>query len=93
MDWSALELVVFGDDGEARVLVCLPTDNVLHPLRVTRSGAGFVLSNNPLRGRVTWTVRRRESSRLPAPIAQGASAPTMAEPDRRWEYPVRPEQY
>jgi alpha-D-xyloside xylohydrolase len=59
MDWSALELVVFGDGPEARGLVCLPADNVLHPLRATRSGAGFVLSNNPLRGRVTWTVRRR----------------------------------
>jgi len=58
MDWSALELVVFGDEPTARGLVCLPADNVLHPVNVTSKGGGLALAADPLAGRVKWTLRR-----------------------------------
>jgi alpha-D-xyloside xylohydrolase len=54
MDWSALELVVFGDEPVARALVCLPADGVLHPLNVK----GAALASDPFGGKVRWTVRR-----------------------------------
>ena len=57
MDWSALELVVFGEAAEARGLVCLPADGVLHPLTVARRGGTLALAGDPLAGRVKWTVR------------------------------------
>jgi alpha-D-xyloside xylohydrolase len=59
LDWSRLELVVFGGGtGEVQGLVSLPADNVLHRLSLTRRGDGFALASDPLAGRVAWTVRR-----------------------------------
>ena len=58
MDWSQLELVTFAaKETTATGLVCLPTDNQQHELSVTRDGANFKLANDPLNGRVRWTVR------------------------------------
>ncbi len=57
MDWSALELVVFGEAAEAHGLVCLPADGVLHPVTVARRGGTLALAGDPLAGRVKWTVR------------------------------------
>jgi alpha-D-xyloside xylohydrolase len=57
MDWSALELVVFGEAAEAHGLVCLPADGVLHPVTVARRGRTLALAGDPLAGRVKWTVR------------------------------------
>jgi alpha-D-xyloside xylohydrolase len=64
MDWSALELVTFGDDAvEAHGLVCLPSDNVVHEVVVAReSGGAFALESNPLEGRTTLIVRARDAA-------------------------------
>jgi alpha-D-xyloside xylohydrolase len=59
MDWSKLDLVVFAKDDApaAKGLVCLPTDNVLRELSLTKTGDTFKLANDPLAGKVTWTVK------------------------------------
>ena len=58
MDWSRIELVVHGTESStAEGLFCLPEDGTLHHLRLEREGDGFVLSEDPLEGRVEWNVR------------------------------------
>jgi alpha-D-xyloside xylohydrolase len=58
MDWSRLELVVFGGQAaRAHALVSLPSDNVLHRLALARRGRDFVLESDPLAGRVRWETR------------------------------------
>jgi alpha-D-xyloside xylohydrolase len=58
MDWSQLDLVVFARDAQtAKGLVYLPTDNVLRELSLTKTGDTFKLADDPLAGKVTWTVK------------------------------------
>jgi alpha-D-xyloside xylohydrolase len=58
MDWSEIELTVYATESStAEGLFCLPEDGALHALRLEREGDGFVLSEDPLQGRVEWTVR------------------------------------
>ena len=58
MDWSKLELVAFSKtQPEAKGLVCLPSDNQLHEITLSKKGEGFKLDNDPLAGKVAWTVR------------------------------------
>ena len=58
MDWSKLNLVVFARNAQtATGLVCLPSDNVLHELTLTKEGNAFKLVNDPLAGKVAWQVR------------------------------------
>jgi len=58
LDWSKLDLVVFAKNSStAKGLVCLPSDNVLHDLTLAKSGGKFKLTNDPLTGTVSWTVR------------------------------------
>jgi alpha-D-xyloside xylohydrolase len=58
MDWSKLDLVVFAKDAQtAKGLICLPTDNVLRELSLNKTGDTFKLANDPLAGKVTWTVK------------------------------------
>ena len=59
MDWSKLELAVFSAAAsKARGLVYRPTDEAAHEIVLTRRGAGFTLTADPLQGKVTWMVRR-----------------------------------
>ncbi|HTS19295.1 MAG TPA: TIM-barrel domain-containing protein [Verrucomicrobiae bacterium] len=61
MDWSKLNLVVFATDATtANGLICLPSDNTLHPLSLTKQGREFKLANDPLAGKVTWSIQRAE---------------------------------
>ena len=63
MDWSKLELVVFARNREdAKGLVCLPSDNALHELSLTRTGNTFKLANDPLAGKVTWSIRSQSEN-------------------------------
>ncbi|HUG54918.1 MAG TPA: alpha-xylosidase [Vicinamibacteria bacterium] len=63
MDWAALEMVVFADTArEARGLVALPADNVLRRVGLSQKGDAFVLTADPLVGKVRWTVRRKAAS-------------------------------
>jgi alpha-D-xyloside xylohydrolase len=57
IDWSELELAVFGAMApSAEGLVCLPEDDELHPIRLKRDGDGYVLEGDPLQGRVAFRV-------------------------------------
>ncbi len=57
MDWKTIELAVFASEAKAASgLLCLPSDNRLVTLDVERKGAGFVLKNDPLAGKITWQV-------------------------------------
>jgi alpha-D-xyloside xylohydrolase len=58
LDWTNLDMVVFAANaGNAQGMVCLPADNVLRRLEVTRRGAEFALTADPLAGKATSTVR------------------------------------
>ncbi len=58
LDWSKLELVAFAKDAAAaKGLVCLPADNQLRELSLTKQGGAFKLANDPLAGKVTWSIR------------------------------------
>jgi alpha-D-xyloside xylohydrolase len=57
MDWSQLELDVFAENARtATGLVCLPSDNVLHKVTLTKEGNAFKLVNDPFAGKVTWKI-------------------------------------
>ena len=58
MDWSKLDLTVFAKAAQtAACLVCLPSDNALHAVTLNKTGDVFKLANDPLAGKVQWTVR------------------------------------
>ena len=68
MDWSHLELVVFATKtNQATGLVCLPSDNVLHPLTVEKSGEALKLQANPLGDKVHWEIRTDAEYRRDTP--------------------------
>jgi alpha-D-xyloside xylohydrolase len=56
MDWSKLDLVVFSSGASGAGVICLPADNVLHPLRVDRRNGAFTLAGDPLSGKAVSTV-------------------------------------
>ncbi len=57
IDWSEIELVVFGAGAPAAEgLVCLPEDDELHPVRLERDGDGFTLDGEPPHGRVAFRI-------------------------------------
>jgi hypothetical protein len=37
-------------------MVCLPENNLLVPLILVKSGSSFTMSNDPLKGKVTWNI-------------------------------------
>lgn len=57
IDWSNIELVVFGQNTEAIGKICLPADNILHDIKVTKRGKNYALSQDPTAGKVKWAVR------------------------------------
>jgi alpha-D-xyloside xylohydrolase len=62
MDWSNLDLVVYAAGSEiARAMVCLPSDLKLNTLTLARQGNRFRLIDDPLSGRVTWSIRQASS--------------------------------
>jgi alpha-D-xyloside xylohydrolase len=59
MDWTRLELVVYADRAtNAKGEIYLPGDATLHRLELAAKGRGFALTNDPLQGKVAWTIRR-----------------------------------
>jgi len=51
MDWSKLELVVYGKKAsEAKGLVCIPSDNKLTEVILTKKGSGFQVSRGKTNG-------------------------------------------
>jgi alpha-D-xyloside xylohydrolase len=58
MDWSKLELRPFVSEADhATGLVCLPSDQVLHRLSVVKKDGAMRLLENPLAGRVSFSIR------------------------------------
>jgi alpha-D-xyloside xylohydrolase len=58
LDWSKLEAVVFSTaTPQARGLVYLPGTEATTEILAERRGKTFRLTNDPLRGTVTWSVR------------------------------------
>jgi alpha-D-xyloside xylohydrolase len=58
MDWSKLELVVFGATAASpKGLVFLPGDSAVQEVVVARRGATYALTSNPLAGKTALTVR------------------------------------
>jgi alpha-D-xyloside xylohydrolase len=58
IDWSKLEMVVFAKDTpRAEGLVCLPSDDAVRRVALTRKGERFVVEGNPLAGQAALTVR------------------------------------
>ena len=54
---------MFAKDAQtATGLVCLPSDNELHELSLTREGNSFKLNNDPLAGKVTWKITQAENA-------------------------------
>ena len=49
MDWSELDIRVFASDAKSATgYVCLPSDQKLEEINLSRSGKSFRLNNNPL---------------------------------------------
>jgi alpha-D-xyloside xylohydrolase len=63
LDWSSLELVGYGpvDAKGTEVLLCLPSDNVLHRTRLASRGGALALERDPFRGRVRVRVRSADA--------------------------------
>lgn len=57
LDWSAIELVAYGEVPSAEALVCLPPDSELHRLRLARRNGRYELEKDPLAGKVAWSVQ------------------------------------
>jgi alpha-D-xyloside xylohydrolase len=56
MDWSSLDLVNFSTLQKAEGFVCLPSDNKLQPISLTKKGNAFGLDNDPLAGKVKFKI-------------------------------------
>jgi alpha-D-xyloside xylohydrolase len=60
MDWSELELRVFTTDAdEAKVKICLPSENVLKELRLIKQAGGYVISDDPFGNKVDFNITRQ----------------------------------
>ncbi len=59
MDWTSLELTIYASEHIqiAKGIVCLPEDNILHDISLTRQPTGFKLENEPYQKKVNWTIR------------------------------------
>ncbi|MCB0629543.1 MAG: alpha-xylosidase [Saprospiraceae bacterium] len=56
LDWSNIELVVYGDGAAASGQFCLPNDNVLHEIKVNKRGKRWQLEEMGLPENVDFTV-------------------------------------
>ena len=56
IEWGEIELRIFGAGDTAEGYFCHPEDGGLHVLRLVREGGGFALGEDPLEGRVNWTI-------------------------------------
>jgi alpha-D-xyloside xylohydrolase len=56
IEWDEIELKVFGAGDSAEGYYCHPEDCGLHVLRLVRRSDGFELEEDPLGGRVNWTI-------------------------------------
>lgn len=57
IDWNNLELVVYGGVAQAKAKVCLPSENVLREVTVSKKGKGYSVTQDGFGGKVRWVVR------------------------------------
>ena len=57
LDWSEIEIRVFGTRDTAGGYFCHPDDGELRDLHLAREAGGFTLVEDPTGGRVNWKVR------------------------------------
>lgn len=59
MDWSTLELSVYSKiSNKVDGLICLPSDQVLHKISLSKKNGTFALDNDPFGGKVDWKIRQ-----------------------------------
>lgn len=59
LNWETIELVLYvSETSIAEGALCLPEDNVVHTLRLEPEAGNFMLTEDPLPGRVEWDVSR-----------------------------------
>jgi alpha-D-xyloside xylohydrolase len=57
MDWSKLDLKVYSTGaGKVNGLICLPSDNVLHPVTLVKTAAGYKMEDDPFAGKVKYDM-------------------------------------
>jgi alpha-D-xyloside xylohydrolase len=55
LDWSQLSLVSYSvNSNSVKGKVCLPSDNILHEITLTKKGKAFVLEADPFGGKVKF---------------------------------------
>ena len=58
IDWKNIELVSFVLKSDKAVAqICLPTDNLVKEVSLTKKGKKFVVVNDPFDKKITWTVK------------------------------------
>jgi alpha-D-xyloside xylohydrolase len=61
MDWSKLDLEVFSSTAaNPSGYICLPSDNVLHPVSMILTAAGYKLEKDPFQGKVNLKIRKKD---------------------------------
>ena len=63
IEWGEIELKVFATGDSAKGYFCHSEEGRLHDLRLVCGEDGFALEEDPLGGRVNWTIRTGRSSR------------------------------
>lgn len=57
MNWNDLELIVYATGNKkAEGLVCLPKENMLQKVSLSRQGNKYALDQDPYKGKVSWKV-------------------------------------
>jgi alpha-D-xyloside xylohydrolase len=57
MDWSKLDLVAYSTGQKATGFVCLPSDNKLQPISLSKKGNVFELDSDPFVGKISFKVK------------------------------------
>lgn len=57
IDWSNLQLVVYSTENNAKGLVCLPSDNVLHEITISGGVGKYSITADPYKGKIKWTIQ------------------------------------
>jgi hypothetical protein len=59
MDWSKLNLKVYSTGaGEVNGLICLPSVNVLHPVAIVKTAAGYKMENDPFASKARCDINK-----------------------------------
>jgi len=87
IDWSEIELGIFGAGDSAEGHFCHPEDGEQHVLRLARKGDTYELEKDPLAGKVSWKIGTAPVSpnsrqQVPGSRLQEGSPPTPYSPRR-----------